>query len=152
NININYSNNFSFQNPYKNFLMGRVNSLTYPVDALERFGAVQTGAFFMVSCECYERSVEWEQRYGSTLEANDPTVYGRDWYVDPAPPTLKYGVRTYDPYEYMIRESAPTQTHNASISGNVGSTRFNASFGAIDQSGMMDVKGSDKFKRYNGMI
>src|SRR5690625_3993239 len=151
-VNINYSNNFSFQNPYKRFEMGGVNAMKYTVDALDRIGAVQTGASYMVSRENYERALEWQEKYGGSIGRNDPTAYGRAWYVDPGSPTHKYGVRTYDPNEYMIREWAPTQTHNAAVSGNVGRTRFNASFGALDQSGMMDVKGSDKFKRYNAML
>ncbi len=151
-INVNYSNNFSFQNPYKKLEMGRVNALKYTVDALDRVGAVKTGAFYMVSRENYEKAVEWEEKYGNSIGPDDPTVYGRDWYVDPGDPTVKYGVRTYDPYDYMIREWAPTQTHNASVSGAVGKTRFNTSFAALDQKGMMKAGNSDKFTRYNGSI
>lgn len=151
-IAVNYSNNFSFQNPYKRFEMGRVNALKYTMDALDRIGAVETGAFYKVNRESYEKAVEWDRKYGGSIGANDPTVYGRDWYVDPAAPTKKYGIRTYDPYDYMLREWAPTQTHNASVSGSKGKTRFNASFGSIGQSGMMKAGDSDKFTRYNASL
>lgn len=151
-INVNYSNNFSFQNPYKKLEMGRLNALKYSMDAIDRQGVAETGAFYKLNRESYERAVEWEKKYGGTIDSSDPTVYGRDWYVDPGAPTKKYGVRTYDPYDYMVREWAPTQTHNASLSGNVGKTRFNASFGSLNQSGMMKAGDLDKFSRYNGSL
>lgn len=151
-INVNYSNNFSYQNPFKKFEMGRVNALKYTVDALDRIGAPETGAFYKVTRESYERAVEWDKKYGSTIGSNDPTVYGRDWYVDPGSPTKKYGVRTYDPYDYMIREWAPTSTHNLSLNGTVNKTRYTASFGSLDQSGMLKPGNSDKFSRYNAAL
>lgn len=151
-VNVNYSNNFSYQNPFKKFEMGRVNALKYTMDALDRIGAPETGAFYKVNRESYERAVEWEKKYGSTIGPNDPTVYGRDWYVDPGSPTKKYGVRTYDPYDYMIREWAPTHTHNLSLNGTVNKTRYTASFGALDQSGMLKPGDSDNFSRYNAAL
>ncbi|MGJ1268833.1 SusC/RagA family TonB-linked outer membrane protein [Sphingobacterium spiritivorum] len=151
-ININYSNNFSFQNPFKKYEMGRVNALKYTMDALDRIGAVETGAFYKVNRESYEKAVEWDKKYGSTIGADDPTVYGRDWYVNPGDPTKKYGIRTYDPYDYMIREWAPTQTHNLSLNGNLNKTKYTMSFGSLNQSGMLKPGDSDKFKRYNAAL
>lgn len=151
-ITVNYSNNFSFQNPFKEYEMGRVNALKYTMDALDRVGGAEVGAFYRVNRESYERAVEWDKKYGSTIGANDPTVYGRDWYVNPGSPATKYGVRTYDPYDYMIREWAPSQTHNVSLNGSVGKTRYTATFGLLNQSGMLKPGDSDKFKRYNGAL
>ncbi|MFD1771776.1 SusC/RagA family TonB-linked outer membrane protein [Sphingobacterium suaedae] len=151
-VNISYSNNFSFQNPSKKFEMGRVNALKYTVDAMDRVGETETGAFYRVTRESYERAVDWDNKYGGTIGADDPTVYGRDWYVDPAFPTRKYGVRTYDPYDYMIKEWAPTQNHNLSVNGNLGKTKFTTSFGLVEQSGMLKPGNSDKFSRYNGAV
>lgn len=151
-VNVNYSNNFSFQNPSKKFEMGRLNALKYTVDAMDRVGETETGAFYRVTRESYEKAVEWDKKYGNVIGADDPTVYGRDWYVDPAFPTRKYGIRTYDPYDYMIKEWAPTQNHNISLNGNLGTTRFTSSFGLVDQSGMLKPGNSDKFRRYNGAV
>ncbi|GGH08680.1 hypothetical protein GCM10011418_06240 [Sphingobacterium alkalisoli] len=103
-VNVNYSNNFSFQNPFKKYEMGGINALKYTIDAMDRIGGVETGAFYRINEESYDKAVEWENKYGGIIDSKDPTVYGRDWYVDPAFPTRKYGIRTYDPYEYMIRE------------------------------------------------
>ncbi|MBQ5864673.1 MAG: TonB-dependent receptor, partial [Bacteroidales bacterium] len=64
----------------------------------------------------------------------------------------KIGVRTYDPYEYLIRNNAPTQTHNLSVAGKAGNTNYNISLGYLDQSGMMKTTDFDKFSRYNANV
>lgn len=151
-VNINYSNNFSFQNPFKKYEMGRLNALKYTKDAMERVGSNISGAFYYVTPESYEKAVEWDEKYGSTIGPDDPTVYGRDWYVDPTNSARKLGLRTYDPYDYMVREWAPTITNNVSINGNVGKTKFTGSFGHLSQSGMLKAGDSDKFKRVNGAL
>lgn len=149
---ISYSNNFSFQNLYKKFEMGQLNALKYSIDALERVGGTVYGAFYSLDKQSYEKAVEWDKKYGGTLGPNDPTVYGRDWYVDPAFPTRKYGLRTYDPYDYMIREWAPTKTHNFSLNGTSGNTKYSATFGAVDQDGMIKPGNKDNFTRYNAGV
>ncbi len=151
-ITVNYSTNLAFQNPFKEYEMGRVNALKYTMDALDRVGGAETGAFYRVNRESYEKAVQWEKTYGNSIGVNDPTVYGRDWYVNPGAPSVKYGIRTYDPYDYMVREWAPTQTHNVSLNGTVGKTKYTATFGLLNQSGMLKPGDSDKFKRYNAAI
>ena len=148
-VSINYSNNIAFQNPFKKYEMGRLEALKYSLEAIERDKQTETGAFYKLNRESYDRAVEWDKKYGSTIGKNDPTVYGRDWYVDPQRTSWKFGVRTYDPYDYMIREWAPTQTHNASLTGSAGKSKFTASFGSLNQSGMLKAGDSDKFTRYN---
>jgi TonB-linked SusC/RagA family outer membrane protein len=146
---INYSNNFSFQNVWKDLKMADVNGLRYTVDAAERIGVTTpTGAFYYVDRASYERAVEWKEKYGSTIGANDPTVFGRDWYVQ-GPSNQKMGVRTYDPYDYMVREWAPTQQHDLSVGLTQGKTSYNLGLGLLDQSGMMKPAKADKFSRYN---
>lgn len=151
-VAVNYSNNFSFQNPFKKYEMGRLNALKYTLDAMERVGSNISGAFYYLTPESYEKAVEWENTYGSTIGSKDPTVYGRDWYTDPTSTDRKLGMRTYDPYDYMIREWAPTITNNASVNGNMGKTKFTASFGHLAQNGMLKPGDSDKFKRTNAAV
>jgi hypothetical protein len=46
---INYSNNFSWQNAWKDLQMADVNGLKYTVDAAERIGTTTpVGAFYLV--------------------------------------------------------------------------------------------------------
>ncbi len=148
---INYSNNFSWQNVWKDLKMADVNGLKYTVMAAERIGTTTpTGAFYLVDRASYERAVAWKQKYGGSVGADDPTVFGRDWYVQGN--NVKMGVRTYDPYEYMIREWAPTQKHDLSVGLTSGKTSYNIGLGILDQSGMLKPSKSDKFTRHNASL
>jgi len=148
---ITYSNNFSFQNPWKDLRMSGLNGMKYSLDAVQRVNGTVTGAFYKINQESYDRAVDWHNTYGNSIGSNDPTVYGRDWYFDPAGP-YKYGLRTYDPYEAMVREWAPTQQHNLSIAGTSGKTSYNLGLGLLDQSGMMKPAKKDQFTRYNASL
>lgn len=146
---INYSNNFSFQNVWKDLKMADVNGLKYVVDAVERVGiTTPTGAFYYVDRESYLKAVAWKEKYGNTIGSNDPTVFGRDWYVRPGT-TQKMGVRTYDPYDYMVKEWAPTQKHDLAVGLTSNKTSINFGLGLLDQSGMLKPAKSDQFTRHN---
>lgn len=149
-VNVSYSANLSFQNISKKIDMGGVDALEYSVLAMERVGATSTGAFWKVTRESYEKAKEWEQKWGDIVGPNDPMLYGRDWYVNAN--NQKLGLRTYDPYDYMIKEWTPTHQHNLSVNGKSGNTDFNIGFGYLDQTGMMKPAKKDDFKRYNGSI
>jgi TonB-linked SusC/RagA family outer membrane protein len=149
---INYSNNFSWQNVWKDLKMADVDGLKYTVLAAERIGIkTPRGAFYYVDRASYEKAVEWKEKYGSTIGPDDPTVFGRDWYVQ-GPTNQKMGMRTYDPYDYMVKEWAPTQQHNLSVGLTQGKTSYNLGLGLLDQSGMMKPAKSDKFTRYNASL
>ncbi|RZK50766.1 MAG: SusC/RagA family TonB-linked outer membrane protein [Pedobacter sp.] len=148
---INYSNNFSYQNVWKDLQMADVSGLKYTMDAMERIGTTTpVGAFYYVDKASYQKAVEWKEKYGNVIGADDPTVYGRDWFVQNG--NQKMGLRTYDPYEYMIKEWAPTGTHNLSISNTIGKTTLNLGLGLLDQSGMVKPAKEDKFTRYNASL
>ena len=124
--------------------------MEYTLSAFERVGGTVAGAFWMVTREGYEKAAAWQEKWGAVVKPNDPMLYGRDWYVDAN--ARKIGLRTYDPYNYMIREWAPTQTHNLSVNGKDGKTDYNLSFGYLDQSGINKPAKIDDFKRYNGSV
>lgn len=149
-VNVTYSGNFSFQNISKKMEMAGLDGMEYTVNAFERVGSTRAGAFWMVTREGYEKSKIWQQKYGSVVKPNDPMLYGRDWYVNTD--GYKVGLRTYDPYDYMIKEWTPTQTHNLSIGGKSGNTDYNISIGYLDQTGINKPAKIDDFKRYNGSI
>ena len=130
--------------------MADVNGLKYTVMAAERIGTTTpTGAFYLVDRESYEKAVAWKEKYGNTIGPDDPTVFGRDWYVRGASNTQKMGVRTYDPYDYMVEKWAPTQQHDLSIGLTQGKTSYNLGLGLLDQSGMLKPAKEDKFTRHN---
>jgi TonB-linked SusC/RagA family outer membrane protein len=148
---ISYSGNLSWQNPSKKYEMGGVEALEYAWIAAKNTnpGALRVGAFYVVNDESLALAKEWQKNYGGKLGPNDPTVYGRDWYSDG---TYKYGLRTYDPFDYLIKEWAPTQNHQVSVNGRAGKTTYNVGLAYLDQSGMNKAAKSDKFTRYNGTI
>ena len=149
-VNVTYSGNLSFQNISKRMEMGGVDAMEYTMLAFERVGGTVAGAFWMVTREGYEKAVQWQQKWGNIVKPDDPMLFGRDWYVDAN--GRKIGLRTYDPYNYMVREWAPTHTHNFSVNGKSGKTDYNLSFGYLDQSGMMKPAKKDDFQRYNGSV
>jgi TonB-linked SusC/RagA family outer membrane protein len=149
---VTYSNNFSWQNVWKDLKMGEVNALKYTVDATERIGiTTPAGAFYYVDRASYLKAVEWQKLYGGSIGKNDPTVFGRDWYVQGAQ-NQKMGVRTYNPYDYMVKEWAPTQQHDLTIGQTLGKTSYNIGLGLLDQSGMMKPAKKDDFTRYNASM
>lgn len=149
-VKITYSGNMSFQNAAKDYNMGQLESMEYALAAIENAGGTTTGAFYKITREGVEKAREWEERYGGKLSANDPTVYGRDWYLNAA--GQKIGLRTYNAFDYMIKEWAPTQSHNLSINGKSGKTTYNVGLGYLDQSGMNKTAKKDAFERYNASI
>ena len=149
-VSVSYSGNFAFQNMAKNYEMGDVEALHYTVEAAERTGTfTPTGAFWLIDRAGYEAAKAWKERYAD-LDPMSPMTYGRDWYLDGN--NRKIGVRTYDPYEYLIRSNAPTMTHNLSVAGKSGNTNYNISMGYLDQSGMMKTTDYDKYSRYNANV
>ncbi len=148
---VTYSNNFSWQNVWKDLQLADVNGLKYTIDANERIGTTTpVGAFYLVDRASYNKAVEWKQKYGGTVGPNDPTVFGRDWFVNSA--GSKMGVRTYNPYDIMVEEWAPTQQHNLSVGLTSGKTSYNLGLGLLDQSGMMKPAKVDRFTRYNASL
>ncbi len=147
-VSVNYSGNVSFQNMSKKFEMAGVDALHYTVEAAERIGTTTpVGAFWLIDRAGYNAAVAWDKKYGNSMDPYEPMVYGRDWYVDAS--NRKIGVRTYDPYNYLIREWAPTQNHNLSVTGKSGKTNFNIGVGYLDQNGMMKTAKQDDFQRWN---
>lgn len=149
-INVSYSGNFSWQNISKKMEMGGIDALEYSVEAFKRVGGTVAGAFVQITEEGLVKAKEWDQKYGGKLGPNDPYVYGRDWYVDAN--NRKIGLRTFDPYDYMIKEWTPSMAHNLSVNGKSGRTTYNIGFGYLDQTGLMKPAKDDDFKRYNGSL
>jgi TonB-linked SusC/RagA family outer membrane protein len=145
-VSVSYSNNFAWSKVAKDIDMATLDGLEYAVSAIERIGSNVTGAFYSLNRTSYERSKEWVEKYGSSIGANDPTLYGRDWYWDG---TRKYGVRLYNAYDHMVDEWTPTQTHNLSVNGRSGKTQYNIGLGYLDQTGLLKTAKEDKFDRYN---
>ena len=150
-VRVTYNGNVSFQNLVNMGGIADVDGLHYTVEAAERLGTyTPVGAFWLIDRAGYEAAVAWKEKYGKTIGADDPMVYGRDWYVDAS--NRKIGVRTYNPYDYYVRKNAPTNSHNISVAGSKGKTNFNISLGYLHQNGMLKVTDNDWYKRYNANV
>ena len=147
---VSYSNNFSWQDPAKSIEIGGIEALQYTLDAqINRGEPMPAGGFWRISPESLEKAIEWQKQYGGKVKWNDPVVYGRDWYYDGKD---KYGYRLYDAAKAMVRNWAPTMSHNLSVNGKSGKTSYNIGLGYLDQSGMSKTAKKDDFKRYNASV
>lgn len=148
-ISVEYSNNFSWQKSAIDIDMAGIDGVEYSVLAAERIGTTKTGAFWIADRASYERSKQWLQTYGGKVGKNDPILYGRDWYMDGS---TKMGVRLYDPYEHMVDEWTPSQSHNLSVNGKSGNTTYNIGLGYLTQEGVLKPAKHDDFTRYNATV
>lgn len=149
-VNLTYSNNLSLQSPFTKIDVAGVDGLQYTLDAHKNMKASgPAGGFWRVDDESMKGIREWQEKYGSTIKWNDPVVYGRDWYYDGSD---KFGLRIFDPVEAMVNEQTFNQQHNLSLNGRSNNTKYNASFGFLDQNGMMKPAKHDDFKRLTGNL
>lgn len=146
-VNVQYSNNFSWQKVAKDIELGGIDALEYSLLAVERVGGTMAGAFWKLDRASFERSKEWLATYGSMT--NEPMVYGRDWYMNGS---YKMGVRTYNAYDHIVDEWTPAQTHNLSVSGKTSKTTYNVALGYLDQDGLLKPAKKDDFRRYNASM
>ncbi len=148
-VDVRYSTNLAWQNISKKMEMGQLDAMEYSILSAERVGGSVMGAFWQITRDSYERSKVWHDTYGK-MGPEEPMVYGRDWYVDAN--NRKLGLRTYDPYDYMIKEWTPTTNHDLSVNGKSGKTTYNVGLGYLYQTGMMKPGKHDDFSRYNGTL
>ncbi|MCD8081849.1 MAG: TonB-dependent receptor [Bacteroides sp.] len=155
-VTLSYSGNFSWQTLAKKYEMAEVEGLQYMLDSRARekdssrtghysYDGLYIGAYVRTDEESLALSRQWQNKYGGKIGPNDPYVYGRDWYYKNG---QIFGIRTYNIYDYMIRDYAPSNQHNISISGRVKTTTFNIGLGYLGQSGMLKTT-KDDFTKYN---
>ncbi|MCQ2158634.1 MAG: SusC/RagA family TonB-linked outer membrane protein [Bacteroidales bacterium] len=161
-VTVNYNAILSWQNMAKEQRMAEVNGIKYALDANARskdskhtgvnydYDGVTAFSYIRANMDSYQRSLEWQEKYGGKIGPNDPMVYGRDWYY--SGDGNIYGIRTYDVYDYMVAEWTPSQQHTASINGMIGKTTFNVGLGYIDESGMMKTAKNDSYQKYNASV
>ncbi|MBD1431952.1 SusC/RagA family TonB-linked outer membrane protein [Sphingobacterium sp. DN00404] len=147
---VTYSNNLSWQKPFKNIEMAGIAGLEYTVDAHENMNAAgAAGGFWRVDRNSLEKIREWQTKYGGVVGNEDPVVYGRDWWWDG---TQKFGYRIYDPVAAMVKDNPFSNLHNLGLNGKTGNTSYNINVGYLGQQGMMKPANHDDFRRYNGTL
>lgn len=148
-VTVSYSGNLAWQNPAKEAKMGGLDAMEYSYLAMKRTNRIFIGGFWFITEESFKKAQEWQQKYAGVVGKNDPMVYGRDWYYDGK---YKLGLRTYDPYDYMIREWAPSTDHKVSVSGKTTKTTYNVGLNYLSQEGLNKPAKEDNFKRYTASL
>lgn len=145
-----YSNNLSWQSPFKKIDIAGIDGLDYAWESHKNMkGSGPGGGFWRVDSTSLVKMREWQEKYGGKIGTHDPVVYGRDWYFDG---TDKFGYRIFDPVDAMVKKQAFTQNHNISLNGKSGRTQYNTSFGYFGQEGMMKPAKHDDFTRFTGNL
>lgn len=149
-VALTYSNNFSWQTPFKELELAGIDGLQYTLDAHKnQKGGGPAGGFWRIDSASLEKAKEWQRLYGSTVKPTDPVLYGRDWYWDGG---QKFGYRIYDPINTMIKKWSFTQNHNVSLNGKSNKTQYNVGLGYLGQEGMMKPAKYDDFTRYTANL
>ena len=145
---ISYSNNFSWSRPTT---MPRVapgpEGAELAFQALKRTNpntTVFSAVGLAVDDIAIQKMREWQQLYGGQ-DLGPEMVMGRDFEVRNA---RLYFYRTFDPLDLYLRDYAPQQTHNLTISGSSAKTGYTLGLGYLKQEGVLKVN-PDEFKRFN---
>ncbi|MGJ1238776.1 SusC/RagA family TonB-linked outer membrane protein [Sphingobacterium siyangense] len=147
---VTYSNNLSWQSPFKKIELAGIEGLEYTVDAQDNMKAAgPAGGFWRVDRNSLEKIREWQQKYSGVIGNDDPVVYGRDWFWDG---TQKFGYRIYDPVAALVKDHPFSHLHNLGLNGKTGKTSYNFNLGYLGQQGMMKPAKNDDFTRYNATL
>ncbi|HVK96796.1 MAG TPA: TonB-dependent receptor [Flavisolibacter sp.] len=145
---ITYNNNFSFSQP-----------TTMPTIAPAADGAEMAfkayrrdnpnisifGVVGMYTDEiAIQKMREWQQQYGNQ-NLGDEMVMGRDFEIRN---NRLFFYRTWNPNEMYLRDWAPQQNHNLTLSGSNAKTGYTLGLGYMDQKGVLKVN-PDNFERFN---
>lgn len=148
---VNYSNNFAFSNPTTTPDLASAAegaTLSYLGNVRRSPSSTTFSAVgYYYNLETIEKMKQWRQTYGGQ-KLGDEMVLGRDFEID--------GVRTYfyrewDVEDMFMKNWAPQQQHNASVTGSSGNTTYGLSFGYLDQKGVFKLR-PDNYNRYNGAM
>ena len=149
-VSINYNNSFRIGSPInKMHMMNSVDFASWMNDALTNDGG---GVHF--SPERMQQIVDYANATpvgpGTRRMADGTLIYGindadgngqwDDGYA--------YGIDDVDWYDEIFRNSTFSQEHNFSVNGGSKKLNYYASFGFLDQSGLMKI-GEEGLKRYN---
>lgn len=145
---ISYSNNFSWATPTEvprvapsaegaEMAFAAVNRR---IPSLDAFGVV--GMF--IDQPAIARMREWKKTYGDQ-DLGPEMVEGRDFERRDG---RLFFYRPWDPRELFIKEWAPQQKHDISVSGGSEKTNYYLGLGYLNQGGVYKTN-PDKFERYN---
>lgn len=89
-----------------------------------------------------------EEVLGALKKYQDNPIPENAWIMNGA--NIKWVANT-NPFDLLVRDSAPTQKHNFSVTAGTDKISYHISLGLQDQEGMYKIN-TDDFKRYNALL
>lgn len=145
---VNYSNNISWSTPTNTPTVAPAADGAVMAFAAVRRRIPSLDAFGLVNMylddTAIERMREWEDQYGNQ-DLSDEMVLGRDFEIRDG---RLFFYRPWNPQEKFVKEWAPQQKHDLSVSGGSEKTNYYVGLGYLEQGGVYKTN-PDKFERYN---
>ncbi|HEY4206668.1 MAG TPA: TonB-dependent receptor [Puia sp.] len=152
-IHVSYDNNFAWSSPMNTpRIADGAEGAEYMLQQYRRT-APNTASFNILGAYYDDLSIDrmkqWKQLYGGK-DLGPEMVEGRD-FERRAGQTYFY--RSWDIDNLFLNPSTPQMKHNISISGGDEKTTYYASFGVMDQKGLVKVAPEpDRYTRFNGTV
>jgi len=145
---VNYSNNISWSTPTNTPTVAPAADGAEMAFAAVRRRIPSLDAFGLVNMylddTAIERMREWEELYGDQ-NLSDEMVLGRDFEIRDG---RLFFYRPWNPEDKFVKEWAPQQKHDLSVSGGSEKTNYYVGLGYLEQGGVYKAN-PDEFERYN---
>lgn len=152
-IHVSYDNNFAWSSPMNTpKIADGAEGAEYMLRQYRRT-APNTASFNILGAYYDDISIDrmrqWKELYGG-MDLGPDMVEGRD-FERRAGQTYFY--RAWDADKVFLNASTPQMKHNISITGGDEKTTYYASFGVMDQKGLVKVAPEpDRYTRFNGTV
>lgn len=153
-VQVKYSNNFAWsQGAVLPKIQNTVNSLEAMIESAKMLGAAQGEFFGQYYTDMLPYARLWQQQNGKAIDSYrelrpyvDQNNVG-DYYLSSNGTSL-LSYADYDINSIMVNDAAPSNSHNASISGSTGRATYNVAFAYASRQSLSKFN-PDRVKRYN---
>ena len=152
-LHVTYDNNFAWSSPMNiPKIADGADGAEYMLQSYRRI-APNTATFNVLGAYYDDLSIDrmrqWKKLYGG-LNLGSDLVEGRDFERRNG---QTYYYRPFNLEQTFLNDAAPQMKHNISISGGDDKTTYHASFGVLDQKGLVKVAPApDQYVRFNGTM
>ena len=152
-IRVSYDNNFAWSSPMNApQIADGADGAEYMLKQYRRT-APNTASFNVLGAYYDDLSIDrmrqWKKLYGG-MDLSPALVEGRDFERRNG---QAYYYRPFNINDTFLNDAAPEMKHNISISGGDEKTTYFASFGMLEQKGLVKVAPApDKYVRFNGTM
>lgn len=152
-VHVSYDNNFAWSSPMNlPVVADGAEGVEYMLKEYRRT-APNTASYSVLGAYYDDLSIDrinqWKKLYGG-MDLGPDLVEGRDFERRNG---QTYFYRPFNIEQTFLNDAAPEMKHNLSISGGDDKTTYFASFGMLDQHGLVKVAPApDKYVRFNGTM